>query len=232
MMFKRVASVAAISIVLLVSACAAPPRAGSSDATANRPATPARIVAGVRGSPKVLSDRTSTIQPGHVPGLDALQDLVVAGLVIANDAGVIVAQLADAVPWVDNGRWKVFPEGRMQTSWTIRPNVTWQDGTPLTTTDLVFTAEVEQDPEMGFNSSAAYELIESVEATDDRTVTVTWKQPYIEADFMFSAMFALPMPKHLLEATYRADKANFFALPLLDQRVHRLRAAPREAVGD
>ena len=80
-----------------------------------------------------------------MPGLDALQDLVNAGLVTSRDDGVIVAQLAEAVPSVDNGLWQVFPDGHMQTRLTLRPNVAWQDGTPLTAADLVFTTEVEQD---------------------------------------------------------------------------------------
>src|SRR5438132_718343 len=167
------APLAGLALTLLIAGCAAPPGATSSAPGAGKPSAPARIVAAVRGNPRVLTDRTSPIQPGHVPGLDALQDLVNAGLVTSRDDGVIVAQLAEAVPSVDNGLWQVFPDGRMQTRLTLRPNVAWQDGTPLTAADLIFTTEVEQDPDMGLNSNAAYELIQKVEATDARTVTVT-----------------------------------------------------------
>ena len=63
---------------------------------------------------------------------------------------------------------------------------------------------------LGSDVNAAYELIQKVEATDARTVTVTWKQPYIEADFMFSSMFGLPLPRHLLELV--ACRAEFALL--------------------
>src|SRR5205814_1297943 len=47
----------------------------------------------------------------------------------------------------------------------------------------------------------------------ERTIVVRWKQPYIEADTMFSQLLALPLPKHILERTYREDRANFFGVP-------------------
>src|SRR5213593_2874868 len=56
-------------------------------------------------------------------------------------------------------------------------------------------------------------MIEVVDAADDRTLTIRWKQPYIDADSLFSSGRALPLPKHLLEKTFTEDKAGFTQTP-------------------
>src|SRR5207249_8253325 len=33
---------------------------------------------------------------------------------------------------VERGTWQVNPDGSMDTTWKLRPRVTWQDGTPFT----------------------------------------------------------------------------------------------------
>ena len=45
-------------------------------------------------------------------------------------------------------------------------------------------------------------LIEGIEAMDERTVTVRWKEPFIDADTLFSPEFLMPRPRHRL-----ADRA-------------------------
>ena len=34
----------------------------------------------------------------------------------------------EAVPTLENGLWKVLPDGRMETSWRLKPGLVWQDG--------------------------------------------------------------------------------------------------------
>src|SRR4030095_15173564 len=103
-------------------------------------------------------------------------------------------------------------DGRMETMWKIRPGARWHDGTPFTSDDLVFTARVVQDPELAVFRDRAYELIESVEAPDPRTVTVRWRRPFLEADTLFGTL-ALPMPRHILERPFIEDKTTFLDLP-------------------
>jgi peptide/nickel transport system substrate-binding protein len=154
---------------------------------------------------------------GSPPGLDAIEELVHAGVVHADDKGAVRPQLAEAVPTIENGLWKVFPDGRMETTWTLREAARWHDGVRVTSGDLLFTAAVEQDGEIGIPRNPTYDLIESIEALDARTVTVRWKQPYIEADATFSYRLAVPLPRHLLERTYAEDKANFLGAPYWTQ---------------
>jgi ABC-type transport system substrate-binding protein len=77
-----------------------------------------------------------------------LRTLVNPGLSVVDDHDVRRPTLAEAVPTLENGRWKAFPDGRMETTWTIRAGARWHDGAPFTTDDLLFTAAVSRDPEV------------------------------------------------------------------------------------
>ena len=56
--------------------------------------------------------------------------------------------LAEAIPSFENGLWKVFPDGQMETTWKIREGARWHDGTPFTSGDVLFTSKLEQDKEL------------------------------------------------------------------------------------
>ncbi|MEA2642724.1 MAG: hypothetical protein QOF51_4118, partial [Chloroflexota bacterium] len=40
-----------------------------------------------------------------------------ADLSVMDDHGTLRPELAEAVPSAENGLWKVFPDGRMETTW-------------------------------------------------------------------------------------------------------------------
>jgi ABC-type transport system substrate-binding protein len=106
----------------------------------------------------------------------------------------------------------------METTWHLQPNLVWQDSTPFTADDLLFTTRVVQDPTVELARTPAYELIERAEAPDPRTLTVFWKRPFIKADSLFSTINnsnqrILPMPRHLLEADFNQDPSNLTKLP-------------------
>src|SRR5439155_13734489 len=124
--------------------------------------------------------------------------------------------LGEAVPTTENGMWQVFPDGRMEVTFRIRQGAKWHDGQPFTSADLLFTAEMGRDPDVRVLSDPAYELIDAIEAIDDRTVVVKWKQTYIAGDRMFglgSSMYAQPLPKHVLEPPFRQNKATLTDSP-------------------
>jgi peptide/nickel transport system substrate-binding protein len=173
-----------------------------------------RVVVAIRGAPSTFAlQRTNPPGTGgSIPGTDALEELLQAGLVHRNDQDLLVPQLTEAVPTLDNGLWRLLPDGRMETTHRIREGVRWHDGTPLTTADLLFAMQLEQDRELALPANNVYDLIEHVTATDAQTMVVTWRQPYVEADALFSYEVALPTPKHLLEG-YLDNKAAFFDAP-------------------
>jgi peptide/nickel transport system substrate-binding protein len=181
-------------------------------------AAPKRITA------VVFTEHPTLIQVDKaLPGGEAVTAAVAAGLSVRGDKGSLVPVLAEAVPTVDNGLWKLLPDGRMETTWHLRENAVWHDGTPFTSADLVFTAQAAMDPHMiGLNENA-YGLVDRMEAPDTHTLIVTWKRTFIEADELFfidpEGAKSFPLPKHLLETAYLQDKGdpsltpNFFGLP-------------------
>jgi peptide/nickel transport system substrate-binding protein len=52
---------------------------------------------------------------------------------------IIAPRLAAELATLENGRWQILPDGRMTTTWKLRPNLTWHDGAPLTSDDIAFT---------------------------------------------------------------------------------------------
>ena len=142
-MWRRISALGLVLVVIVVG-CAAPPSppASGGGGSQEAPRVPVRITAAIRGTPPAMSQQKTQPSLGRVPGLDALEELVSAGLVHADDQGRFLPQLAEAVPSVDNGLWQVFPDGRMATTWRIRPNASWQDGTPFTSEALLFTTAV------------------------------------------------------------------------------------------
>jgi peptide/nickel transport system substrate-binding protein len=172
-------------------------------------------VASVTSDLPTLRSQTNRAAGGTLAGAPELEQLVHAGLAIADDRAVLRPQLAEAVPNVENGLWKVFPDGRMETSWRLRQGALWQDGTPITAADLLFTATVFQDRDLPLFRHAAFDSVESVEAPDERSLLIRWRKPYIDADQMFASVGApqpLPLPRHLLERPYLENKAGFLEL--------------------
>src|SRR5581483_6135530 len=132
----RAVSIAVLlAIIASVVACSgggqAGPAARAAPAAATSPATPKRIVAAAVAEPSALRSQLSRSSAGSLPGTREMEQLVHAGLTIADDQGRLVPELAEAVPSVENGLWKVFPDGRMETTWKIRKGARWQDGEPF-----------------------------------------------------------------------------------------------------
>ncbi|MBM2812391.1 MAG: hypothetical protein HW416_3150, partial [Chloroflexi bacterium] len=116
------------------------------------------------------------------------------------------------VPSLENGLWKLLPDGRMETTWRIRDGAQWHDGTPVTSADLLLTAQVFNDEALPEIRRPPWRYVEGTEALDSRSVVARWKQPYIEADSLFSTA-AVPLPQHLIGQAYREDKASFLQHP-------------------
>lgn len=77
---------------------------------------------------------------------------------------------------------------------TLREGVTFHNGDPLTAEDVKFTFERLMDPEGGSVWVSQFEPVESVEATDERTVTFTLKESYGPFMAALSAAYASILP--------------------------------------
>jgi peptide/nickel transport system substrate-binding protein len=88
--------------------------------------------------------------------------------------GNMVPYLAEAIPTVENGG---VSEDLTSITWKLKPGLLWSDGTPVTSADVVFTAEYCMHPEGGCAQGAKFDGVASVEAIDDLTVKVTFTGP-------------------------------------------------------
>jgi peptide/nickel transport system substrate-binding protein len=208
----------AVPLAMVLSGCATSPTqtpsqaAGSAPPPQAAPAAPKRLTVAMMGNPISPIDRfIGGRSGGGVPGAQEFAKMVGSGLTVGRDLdSAFVPQLAEAVPSFENGLWKLNADGTMETTWKIRAGARWHDGTPLTSADILFTTKLEQDKELPVVIDPAYEVIASITAPDPQTVTVTWKSPYITANEFFSIP---PVPQHLLEAPYQANKDSFTTLP-------------------
>ncbi len=181
-----------------------------------RVSAPKRLTVGIFEIPFALNSVVNATYPGitggSVRGIRYVDPMVSAMMTVPDGQGVLRAQLAESVPTLENGLWKLFPDGRMETTWRIRPGTEWHDGTPVTSADLLLTAQVFNDEALPEIRRAIWRDVEGTEAPDDRTIVVRWRQPYNGADGLFSAT-AIPLPHHLLGQAYRDDKTTFLQHP-------------------
>lgn len=170
------------------------------------------MTAAVLGNPSTFAYKTTFFAgtSGSGGGSAGVGELLHAGLATWDDRGELRAQLAEAVPSIENGLWKLFPDGRNETTWKLRPGGHWHDGTPLTAEDVVFTDRVARDRDMAaFFRDNLLLSVEGVEAPDPQTIVIRWRQPQIHAVTLFSRAAAQIMPRHLLEEGWLQGQADF-----------------------
>jgi peptide/nickel transport system substrate-binding protein len=210
----------ALFALTFIGACASASPAtvpSSQPADAARPAAPKRITAAIRGDPKTLSEAINTAAGGaSSAGVRELEPLINAGLLTLDPKGELHPVLAETVPTLENGLWKLLPDGRMETTWKLKPNLQWQDGVPLTVDDFLFTTMVARDRSLAWTQDQAFQFLDTLEAPDGLTLKATWKSTFTDADKLFTMTTngrLPPLPKHLLEAAYQADPASFTNAP-------------------
>src|SRR5581483_1056305 len=206
----------ALAGILLLGACARSATPAPSGSAGRPNEAKKQIVAGIFSSPAGMHQELTNPQgtSGSVPGLGELYAMMDGALSYVDEGFERHPWLADSVPTVDNGLWKVFPDGSMETTWRIKPDVAWHDGAPVTSDDLQFTIDVYRDRDVGVVPIRGLSLVDAIELPDARTAVLHWRQPFISADTFFSAgptMWILP--RHLLERPFQDAKDNFLGLP-------------------
>jgi ABC-type transport system substrate-binding protein len=129
-----------------------------------------------------------------------------AGLSLVDAKGEVRPYIAEALPQLNTDTWRVSPDGRMETTWKLRPGLTWHDGTPLTAEDFAFAYRVYTSP-LGVFSAKPQDLMTEVTSRDPSTLVIAWSRTYPDAAQLTSTEFG-PLPRHLLEsgfATYEQD---------------------------
>src|SRR5436309_3473647 len=111
-----------VSLLTLIGCQQAPPTTTSSapagSLPAQAPTAVKRATAVTMGDPPHFEGRFNP-SIGSTPGEDVLEEMLNAGMANFTDQGELRPQLAEAVPSLDNGLWKVLPDGHMETTWHI-----------------------------------------------------------------------------------------------------------------
>ncbi len=117
--------------------------------------------------------------------------------------GVVrVSLLFDTLTWKDaNGiipwlaeRWGVSGDG-LNYTFTLRPNITWHDGRPLTADDVAFSYTYYRPHHFPWGAS---DMVDGADVVDPRTVRIRLNRPF--APFLENVAGIMPiLPKHIWE---------------------------------
>jgi peptide/nickel transport system substrate-binding protein len=99
-------------------------------------------------------------------------------------------------------------EGELAASWqiskdqktitfTLKPNLKWADGAPLTSADALFTWQLVTDDNTRTPYGSDFKLVTKAEAPNPLTFSITYKQPYAPALDSWAGLQILP--QHLLK---------------------------------
>jgi peptide/nickel transport system substrate-binding protein len=167
----------------------------SSDEEAPAPDFGGDYVEGVTGAP-------SRVNPLFAEQNDAdqtLVSLVFAGLTRLDDRGAPFPDLAST--------WSVSQDGLTYTI-SLRPDLAWQDGTPLTAQDVVFTYGLLQGPDLRQAPPLAQHLKgATVTAPDPSTIVIALPAPYAPLPAYLTTGI---LPEHLLTGLTVAQIGDSF----------------------
>src|SRR6266508_944229 len=124
-------------LVLTLVACAPTPSATPSGGQVVAATTPR--------SPKILRIALGRQMEAFVPvvtgavtttgGAVQVLPLVSNRLQNFDEKGNKFGELAESIPSIADGTWTINPDGTMETTWRLRPNLKWHDSTPVISDD-------------------------------------------------------------------------------------------------
>lgn len=104
--------------------------------------------------------------------------------------------------------WEASSDGLTYT-FHLQDNVKWHDGKPFTADDVVFTLSDMLPKTHARARVILNKFVDSVQATDPKTVVIKLKSPFPAFMLMFEPGFAPMMPKHIYAGTdYMTNPAN------------------------
>src|SRR5262249_4221273 len=149
-------------IMLVAAGCAspsAPASGGSAPAATSVPRAPKRAV---YATPSTIDFRPSAAVGDRTNVLP----FIASGLTTRDGQGGRRPLLTEEIPSLENGLWKLNPDGTMVTTFKLRPVAQWHDGTPVTANDFLFSLEVGRDRGVPAFGAVAYASISDASAPD------------------------------------------------------------------
>lgn len=131
---------------------------------------------GADGAVNILNWQAPSMMNPYLSGSD--NDTIPASLVLEplagyDENGELFPRLAADIPTVENGG---ISKDLKSITWKLKPGLKWSDGTPVSAKDVVFTANYCMDPKGGCAQLDKFKGVDKVEALEDLTVKVTFKE--------------------------------------------------------
>lgn len=128
-----------------------------------------------------------------------------------DDQNVPYPHLLTEIPSLKNGG--VSEDGLVITI-NLHDDIVWSDGEPLTSADFLFTYEMNMADENAVNSQYPYDYLINLEAPDEKTVVMTFEEPFAPWE---STFWRGVLPEHVLRPVYESDgnimEASWNSLP-------------------
>src|SRR5437870_5473039 len=169
-------------LTLITMGCAGPapsaPRQVPQPTSAAAPSTDRTrsITVGITSTVPAMSIVTFGTPAGGWP---ALTEVHSEALVTSDtNSRTPVGRLAERAPSLADGGITMLPDGRMRVVFALRKGVTWQDGTPFTAEDMLFSYRIGGPDGIPQYLNGAVQYMSSVEASDPYTLVITYRAPY------------------------------------------------------
>lgn len=153
-----------------------------------------------------LSDFSPFIAKSRSTSASTIYPMVEDELTYTDDRGVAHPLKATEIPSLEKGTWKVFEDGTMETTWRLRPNVFWHDGTPQTVEDYAFNFKVDHDTELPVRPNSLTLASRSLSSPDPTTLVISWSALHIDA----GTSGPVALPRHILGEAYQRDKLEAY----------------------
>jgi peptide/nickel transport system substrate-binding protein len=171
-------------------------------------ATPEAEARGGDGLLRILWWQAPTGLNGHlsVAGKDiGAIHICMEPLAYFNSDGSMTPVLAAEIPSIENG---AVAEDLTSVTWKLREGVKWHDGEDFTADDVAFTFRYLSDPATKATTLGFYRDVQSVDAIDDHTVEIVFKNPVAAWFNPFVGNSGTILPEHAL-ADFVGERAEF-----------------------
>ena len=191
-----------VIMLMLLAACGSDNDDSSESAASTTPTLDSTDPPPERGTGEPLNmlfwQAPAIVNPHLSPGTKDLtaSRIVYEPLATVGADGNLIPILAVELPSLENGG---VAEDGMSVAWTLRDDILWADGEPFTAADVVFTFDYITNPDVGATSTPNYDTVESVEAIDDYTVKINFKDFTPAWDVPFVGVLGQIIPQHLFE---------------------------------
>jgi peptide/nickel transport system substrate-binding protein len=163
---------------------------------------PAELFAGFGGNLAVESD---------------VQGALYCTLVTRNEKWELQPVLAQKIPSLKDGDWKILPGKKMQVTFKLRPGWKWHDGRPITAQDFVWSLRMRKNPRTPVVSRYLDDKIDNVLAPDPLTVIYQFNELFPYADTSTDLFF---YPAHVLQREYNRDPTKLDQSPFARAPIH------------